>query len=679
MKLSTVRALAIFVALELVLLAPASAQHSIQIDDGAGHVNVLSTSPGLTLPVTSFQFPTTGGTLLTQSAGLSSAWLTSGNVGTNPTTNFLGTTDNTDLVFRTNNAEQLRLSSVGSVGLGMAPSSSRKLSIKGNASTVNGLYLDLTTVPVGGGSDGIKLLLTGNASSAVNGINSSVTADVPSLNYSNASVGVMVHNGLGTGTGVTGGVFSNAQSGATSIGGSFVSYGNVGGSAGADLIGMKAQGLYNGGTTGTVTGALVLGSGGANCGNVIGTSSYGYLFNNLSATGVLGVAYDFGTGGSLTGGSFYATGNGGSTSITGIQSTATSFNSTNAVGGYFEAYNSSGFNYGATVNAQLGVGTNIGLGVNSVGANSTGIKFLANPTYGVDVSSTYIGYRYTGTSTSTYGLNINMASNPVGANAAGISLNLTGQSNVPVNGIDVFTTATIPSLNFSNGIRGVIVHNGLGKGAGVTGGVFSNAQSGATSLGGSFIAYGNVGGSCAADLVGLSAQGSYNGGTTGYIYGAEITAFGGALNAGTTGLWLNAIGSNATQSTGLLVSATGSSTLNIGVSVAATGAAATGIAVTQASTAIDVGQGSVRSSASAGARFADTQTLAGGAATEVITNSIATAGSTIILTFEGTAARAAALGSLLITARNNGSFTVGNANNINFANTDIVHYMIVTH
>ncbi len=36
----------------------------------------------------------------------SDAWLTSGNAGTNPTTHFVGTTDNVDLAFRTNNTEQ---------------------------------------------------------------------------------------------------------------------------------------------------------------------------------------------------------------------------------------------------------------------------------------------------------------------------------------------------------------------------------------------------------------------------------------------------------------------------------------------------------------------------------------------------------------------------------------------
>ena len=52
--------------------------------------------------------------------GSSDAWSRIGNSGTTPTTNFLGTTDNVDLVIKTNNTEHLRLLSGGSLGLGTA-------------------------------------------------------------------------------------------------------------------------------------------------------------------------------------------------------------------------------------------------------------------------------------------------------------------------------------------------------------------------------------------------------------------------------------------------------------------------------------------------------------------------------------------------------------------------------
>ena len=47
------------------------------------------------------------------SVTLSDDWRTTGNTGTNPTTNFLGTTDSQDLVLRTNNLERLRLTTTG--------------------------------------------------------------------------------------------------------------------------------------------------------------------------------------------------------------------------------------------------------------------------------------------------------------------------------------------------------------------------------------------------------------------------------------------------------------------------------------------------------------------------------------------------------------------------------------
>ena len=45
------------------------------------------------------------------------AWQITGNAGTNPTNNFVGTTDNVALVFRTNNAERMRITNVGRVGI----------------------------------------------------------------------------------------------------------------------------------------------------------------------------------------------------------------------------------------------------------------------------------------------------------------------------------------------------------------------------------------------------------------------------------------------------------------------------------------------------------------------------------------------------------------------------------
>ncbi|MFP3663279.1 hypothetical protein SB768_33110, partial [Burkholderia sp. SIMBA_043] len=44
-------------------------------------------------------------------------WATSGNSNTNPNTDFLGTTDNTPLSFRTNNQQAMSISSSGAVNI----------------------------------------------------------------------------------------------------------------------------------------------------------------------------------------------------------------------------------------------------------------------------------------------------------------------------------------------------------------------------------------------------------------------------------------------------------------------------------------------------------------------------------------------------------------------------------
>jgi hypothetical protein len=58
------------------------------------------------------------GTVSCLSVGSGGGWSLTGNAGTTPGTNFLGTTDAHDLVVKTNNAEALRVTSAGDVGIG---------------------------------------------------------------------------------------------------------------------------------------------------------------------------------------------------------------------------------------------------------------------------------------------------------------------------------------------------------------------------------------------------------------------------------------------------------------------------------------------------------------------------------------------------------------------------------
>lgn len=51
-------------------------------------------------------------------SGAISSWNTKGNSGTSPTTDFIGTSDAKDLVFKTNNSERMRITSGGNMGIG---------------------------------------------------------------------------------------------------------------------------------------------------------------------------------------------------------------------------------------------------------------------------------------------------------------------------------------------------------------------------------------------------------------------------------------------------------------------------------------------------------------------------------------------------------------------------------
>jgi len=56
-------------------------------------------------------------------------WSSTGNAGTTPGTNFVGTTDAQDLVFKTNATEQMRVTTAGSVGIGTTPNASAQLDV----------------------------------------------------------------------------------------------------------------------------------------------------------------------------------------------------------------------------------------------------------------------------------------------------------------------------------------------------------------------------------------------------------------------------------------------------------------------------------------------------------------------------------------------------------------------
>ncbi len=155
----------------------------------AGTNDVSGTYPALTVvglqttPVAAVT-PTTGqilqfnGTSWTPTNG--TFWNLLGNAGTNPTTNFLGTTDNNDLVFRANNIEHARLSTVGlfhnmqgafintigSDGQGMNSSAGGGASLawRLNNGGYAGTFYNLSALPNAGGL-AIKIQATGASNS----------------------------------------------------------------------------------------------------------------------------------------------------------------------------------------------------------------------------------------------------------------------------------------------------------------------------------------------------------------------------------------------------------------------------------------------------------------------------------------------------------------------------------
>lgn len=70
-------------------------------------------------------------------------WALTGNTGTTPTTNFIGTIDAQDFVSRTNNTERMRITSAGLVGIGTnAPT--QRLDVVGNVQNLQDMFTQVT-------------------------------------------------------------------------------------------------------------------------------------------------------------------------------------------------------------------------------------------------------------------------------------------------------------------------------------------------------------------------------------------------------------------------------------------------------------------------------------------------------------------------------------------------------
>lgn len=151
-------------------------------------------------------------------ASATSNWSLTGNSGTNPATNFIGTIDGQPLVVRTNNAERLRVDAAGNVGIGQA-NPTAKLNVDGTVKLENlptgTTELDVLVIAADGSVSKrtISSSTFANAIRAINGIQRqtlSITA-APSL----ATDTVQVENRVADSTIALNLPVQNGSSGAT--------------------------------------------------------------------------------------------------------------------------------------------------------------------------------------------------------------------------------------------------------------------------------------------------------------------------------------------------------------------------------------------------------------------------------------------------------------------------------
>jgi hypothetical protein len=133
---------------------------------GLRFTNLTAASPTMAANGKALSVDANGDVVLMPSA--SDAWKLLGNAGTTAGTNFLGTTDAQDLVFKTNNVEHVRtLASNGNVGIGTASPGARLEVVETNNTTASSIA---RFSRVGTGSNGWLSLFSGASASDWNGM-----------------------------------------------------------------------------------------------------------------------------------------------------------------------------------------------------------------------------------------------------------------------------------------------------------------------------------------------------------------------------------------------------------------------------------------------------------------------------------------------------------------------------
>ena len=304
-----------------------------------------------------------------------SGWSLTGNTGTNPATNFIGTTDLQDLVIKTNNFERIRILAGGQVAIGDTPLSSTGLKLSqvvgGNPSN---LGISVTVSGGSSGNTGVYGIASGTGSSGNFGGDFEATGGGSTLGIrATASGGSISNFGIEASASGTApnnfGVYAHATGGTTNWAGYF-DQGNV----------HITNGLSVGATPGTFgTAGQVLTSQGAGVAPVwssAGASGWGLTGNSGTsiATNFIGTADNVGLR--------FKTNNNNSGLIDPVTS--------NAFFGYLAGNATTGNqNVGIGTNALIATATgagNVGIGTGALQTNSTGGNNIAIGNF-ADVSS----------------------------------------------------------------------------------------------------------------------------------------------------------------------------------------------------------------------------------------------------------------------------------------------------
>lgn len=207
-----------------------------------------------------------------------SAWLLTGNSGTNPSTNFIGTTDAQDLVFKTNNVEYLRFNSV--TGNNNEVSFLKNIKLTGTNSQIwvsedtNGGYVTINA----DAADRGKITIAQNLSNRITIKSNNITGTSKTLQLPNAT-GTFALSVNGNAANTSGNVSVNLQSvlsagNSLSNGRNFQGLSAGVGNTGVDVIGFGMD--AGGGNTGSDVTAF--GTGAAQGNQLSGVT----VFSNLT-------------------------------------------------------------------------------------------------------------------------------------------------------------------------------------------------------------------------------------------------------------------------------------------------------------------------------------------------------------------------------------------------------------